>query len=164
MERTLHFRENLLTFWGIWGEAELILRIWGAKENIFRELRYFLSGIWGDKCIIFRDQGSKDPPGASDLINVICGKNFCQGHWLNCSNFCIKYINVCQESIRLFFFFVKRYHISLTMKVHQVHHPQNHMSYMYILYFMNEEAHGRMAFRPLMMSQSATPHKLLNDL
>ena len=27
-----------------------------------------------------------------------------------------------------------------------------------------EEAHGRMALRPLMMSQTATPHKLLNDL
>ena len=98
---------NGLIFWGIWGEAELILRIWGAKKNIFRELRYFLSGIWGDKCIIFRDQGSTDPPGASDLINVICGKNFCQGHWRNCSNFCIKYINVCQESIKLFLFLLR---------------------------------------------------------
>ena len=37
----MHFRENWLIFLGIWGEAELILRIWGAKENIFRELRYF---------------------------------------------------------------------------------------------------------------------------
>ena len=27
-----------------------------------------------------------------------------------------------------------------------------------------EEAHGRMALRLLMVSQSATPHKLLNDL
>ena len=33
-----------------------------------------------------------------------------------------------------------------------------------IFYFMSEEAHGRMALRPLNMSQSATPHKLLNDL
>ena len=67
-------------------------------------------------------QGSREhrPPwGASDLINVICGKKFCQGHWRNSSNFCIKYINVCQESIKLFLFFVERYHISLTMKVHQ---------------------------------------------
>ena len=31
-------------------------------------------------------------------------------------------------------------------------------------YEFYEEAHGRMALRPLMMSQSATPHKLLNDL
>ena len=109
MERTLHFRKNWLTLRGISGKAELILRIWGAKENIFRELRYFLSGILGDKCIIFRDQGSTDPPplGASDLINVICGKNFYQGHWRNCSNFHIKYINVCQESIKLFLFLLK---------------------------------------------------------
>ena len=39
-----------------------------------------------------------------DLINVICGKNFCQGHWWKCSNFCIKYINVCPASIKLFIF------------------------------------------------------------
>ena len=63
MKRTLHFRENWLTFWGIWGEAELILRIGEQSKNIFRELRYFLSGIWGDKYIIFKDQGSTDPPG-----------------------------------------------------------------------------------------------------
>ena len=55
--------ENLLIFLEIWGEAKLILRIWGAKENIFREQRYFLSGSWGDQCIIFRGQGSTDPPG-----------------------------------------------------------------------------------------------------
>ena len=55
---------NLLIYLGIWGEAELILRIWGAKEKTFRELRNFLSGIWGDPCIIFRDKGSPDPPGA----------------------------------------------------------------------------------------------------
>ena len=65
-------------------------------------------GVWGDKCIIFRDQGSTDPLGASDLINVICGKKFCQGHWRNSSNFCIKYINVCQVSIKLFLFFLLR--------------------------------------------------------
>ena len=66
----INFREDLLIFWGIWGEAKLILRIWGAKENIFGEQRYFLSGSWGDQCIIFRDQGSTDPPppsGASKM-------------------------------------------------------------------------------------------------
>ena len=104
MERTLHFRENGLIFWGIWGEAELILKIWGAKEKCFQGAEVLFSGIWGDKCIIFRDQGSTSSLGASDLINVICGKNFCQGHWRNCSNFCKKYINVYQESIKLFLF------------------------------------------------------------
>ena len=60
MERKIHFREKWLK---IWVEAELNLRIWGAKENTFRELRDFLSVILGDQCIIFRDQGSTDPPG-----------------------------------------------------------------------------------------------------
>ena len=37
----MHFRENWLIFLGILGEAGLILRIWGARKNIFRELRNF---------------------------------------------------------------------------------------------------------------------------
>ena len=48
-ERKILFRENWLIFWGIWEEAELVLRIWGANENTFRELRNFLSGTWGDQ-------------------------------------------------------------------------------------------------------------------
>ena len=57
-KKKIHFRENRPLFLGIWGEAELILRIWGAKENTFRELRNFYH-----QCIIFRDQGSTDPGG-----------------------------------------------------------------------------------------------------
>ena len=63
MERTLHFRENWLIFWGIWGEAELILRILGAKEKYFQGAEVLSFRVWGDKCIIFRDQGSTDPTG-----------------------------------------------------------------------------------------------------
>ena len=55
MERKIHFRENRPIFLGILGEAELILRIWGAKENTFRELRNVYH-----QCIIFRNQGSTD--------------------------------------------------------------------------------------------------------
>ena len=40
----MHLRENCLIFLGIWGEAEVILRIWGAKENTFKELRNYLLG------------------------------------------------------------------------------------------------------------------------
>ena len=47
MERTLHFRENWLTFCGIRGEAELTLRIWGAKEKYFQ----------GAEVLSFRDLG-----------------------------------------------------------------------------------------------------------
>ena len=45
MERKIHFGENWLIILGIWGEAELFLKIWGSKENTFRELRNFLSGF-----------------------------------------------------------------------------------------------------------------------
>ena len=47
MERTLYLRENVLIFWEIWGETELILRIWGAKENYFQ----------GAEVLSFRDLG-----------------------------------------------------------------------------------------------------------
>ena len=57
------FRENWLIFWGIWGEAELFLGIWGAKANTFREMRTLFAGRRGDQYIIFRDQGSTDPWG-----------------------------------------------------------------------------------------------------
>ena len=32
----MHLRENWLIILGIWGEAELILKIWGAKEKYFQ--------------------------------------------------------------------------------------------------------------------------------
>ena len=34
-----------------------------------------------------------------------------------------------------YFISVKRYHIPLTMKVHQVHHPRKHIAYMYIILY-----------------------------
>ena len=41
MERKLHFKENLFMFLVIWGEAELILRIWGAKGKYFQGAQGF---------------------------------------------------------------------------------------------------------------------------
>ena len=63
-----------LYFWGIWGEAELFLGIWGEKANTFRETRTLFAGRRGDQCIIFRDQGSTDPPplGASEAEDFEC--------------------------------------------------------------------------------------------
>ena len=97
MERTLHFRENWLTLsWGIWGEAELILRIWGAKEKYFQGAEVFFFQGFGEINALFSGiKGAQTPPPP------------CQGHWRNCSNFCIKYINVCQESIKLFLFLLR---------------------------------------------------------
>ena len=43
----MHFRENQLIFWGIWGEAEIILRIWGAKEKYFQGAEKFSFGDLG---------------------------------------------------------------------------------------------------------------------
>ena len=56
-EKKLHFRENCLYFFGNLGEAELILRIWGAKakyiqrdEDFFQEfgeINALLSAVYG---------------------------------------------------------------------------------------------------------------------
>ena len=43
MERKIHFREIWLIFWGISGEAELILRICGAQEKYFQGAEEFSS-------------------------------------------------------------------------------------------------------------------------
>ena len=64
--------ENWLIFWGVWGEAGLILGIWGAKANTFRETRALFAGRRGDQCSIFRDQGSTDPPGGPLDSNSVC--------------------------------------------------------------------------------------------
>ena len=71
MERKIHFREKWRIFWGILGEAELILWIGEQRKNTFRELRNFLSRIWGDQCIIFKDQGSTDPPPGGPQYGVV---------------------------------------------------------------------------------------------
>ena len=63
---------ELAYIFGDFGRSWINFKIWGAKENTFRELRNFLSGIWEDRCIIFRDQGSTDPPGS------LMTKNCCQ--------------------------------------------------------------------------------------
>ena len=61
MEREIDFRENWLIFLGIWGGAELILRILGAKENTFRELRIFLRDL-GRSMHYFQGSREHTPP------------------------------------------------------------------------------------------------------
>ena len=63
MERKIRFRKNWLIFGGIWGEGELILRIWGAKEKYFQGAEEF--SLWDLERSMhnFRDQGSTDPLG-----------------------------------------------------------------------------------------------------
>ena len=61
MERTLHFRENGLIFWGILGEAELILRIWGTKEKYFQGAEVLSFRDLGRQCIVLGSKGAQTP-------------------------------------------------------------------------------------------------------
>ena len=67
MERKIHFRESWLIFLGILGEAELILRIWGAKEKYFQGAEEFsLRDLaCGDPGIFLRGGGGGGGEGGS---------------------------------------------------------------------------------------------------
>ena len=60
---SINLRENWLKFLGIWGEAELILGILGAKEKYFQGAEVLSIRELGRLMHYFRDQGSTDPPG-----------------------------------------------------------------------------------------------------
>ena len=62
------FKKNGLIFWGIWGEAELILRIWGAKERYFQGAEVLFSGIWGDNALFSGIKGAQPPWGPQILL------------------------------------------------------------------------------------------------
>ena len=67
----IHFRENWLIFLGIWGEAELILRFWGAEENYFQGAEEFSFRDLGRSMHYF--QGSKEhrpPKGGLTMCNA----------------------------------------------------------------------------------------------
>ena len=70
MERKIHLRENWLIFLGILGEAELILKNWGAKEKYFQgaeefgEINALFSGI-----II---KGAQTPLVGRSLLCIYC--------------------------------------------------------------------------------------------
>ena len=58
---------------GILGEAEIILRIWGAMEKYFHGAEDFFSGIWGEQCIFFSGiKGAQTPlgPPGKAICNV----------------------------------------------------------------------------------------------
>ena len=58
-------------FWGIWGEAELILGILFGKHrrNTFRELRNIFHEFWEINALFL---GSKDPPWGSGSCMYVC--------------------------------------------------------------------------------------------
>ena len=53
-------------FWGILGEAELILRIWGARINTFRKLRNL-----GRSMHYFQESREHRPPGPQHGLDKI---------------------------------------------------------------------------------------------
>ena len=72
---SISFRENWLIFLGIWGEAELILGIWGAKEKYFQGAEVLSFRELGRSMHYF--QGSREhrptpppPPGGGGLIDI----------------------------------------------------------------------------------------------
>ena len=71
--------ENWLIFWGIKGDAELILGICGARQNTFRELRIFVRDF-GRSMHFLREQGSTDPPWG------LIGKEFANYHYMKRNN------------------------------------------------------------------------------
>ena len=72
MERKILFRENWLIFLGIWGEAELVLRIWGAKENTFRELK---NQVFGEISSLFSGvKGAQTSSGEPQHL-TLCLRN-----------------------------------------------------------------------------------------
>ena len=75
MARKIHFRENWLIFWGIWGEAELILRIWGAKEKYFQGAEEFSFRDLGISMHYFQGSREHRPPGS--LITIFPWHNRC---------------------------------------------------------------------------------------
>ena len=59
---SVNFRENLLIFWGIWGEAKLILGIWGAKETYFKRAEVLSSRELGGSIHYFQGSREHRPP------------------------------------------------------------------------------------------------------
>ena len=72
MERKIHFRENWLIFWGIWGDAELILSIWGAKEKYFQGAEEFSFGDFEEINALFSGiKEAQTPWAASKMYHMI---------------------------------------------------------------------------------------------
>ena len=91
---SINFRESWLIFLGMWVEAELILRIWVAKEKYFQGAEVLSFREFGDQCIIFRDKGSTDPPGGLKTLfmNIL---NSGRGHSTSKSRHFVSLYNSC---------------------------------------------------------------------
>ena len=64
-KKKINFRENWLIFWGIWGEDELILGIWGATAKYFQGAEEVFIRDSGRSSIFRGNKGAKTPLWAS---------------------------------------------------------------------------------------------------
>ena len=72
LQKKIHFRENWLIFWGIWGETELILRILEAKVKYFEGAEeFFFLGFGEINALLLGSKGAQTPtPVASSLSKL----------------------------------------------------------------------------------------------
>ena len=71
LERKIDFSENWLIFLGIWGEAELILRILGEKEKYFQGAEEISFMDMGRSMHYFQGSREHRPPWWASNIFVI---------------------------------------------------------------------------------------------
>ena len=70
MKRKIHFRKNWLIILGIWGAAELILRIWVAKEKYFQGTEEFSFMDLGRSVHYFPGLREHRPPPPSGGLHI----------------------------------------------------------------------------------------------
>ena len=67
-----HFRENWLIFWGIWGEVDLFLGIWGAKAKYFSGAKEnYFQGFGEINALFAGIKGAQTPWGPQQSVRVI---------------------------------------------------------------------------------------------
>ena len=76
LRKKIHFRENWLIFWGILGEAELFLGIWGAKtKNFLGAEEIIFQGFWEINALFSGIKGAQTPLWASlKFYNIKTGQ------------------------------------------------------------------------------------------
>ena len=70
---SINFRENWLIFLGIWGEAELVLGIWGAKEKYFQGVEVLSCRELGRSMHYFQGSREHRPPLGGPRISRSAG-------------------------------------------------------------------------------------------
>ena len=88
VNRKIHFRENWLIFLGIWGETELILRMWGGSKGkiLSGSCGIFFQGFGEINALFSGIHGAQTPPGGlirafAGPLNILSVKLLTEHHW-----------------------------------------------------------------------------------